>query len=230
MELCKFRSCIDITELGTWQSHFQLPLAKYCCWAAAGGPATELGIINALWPHVEEERTNSMEDPSINPAGKKVQVSVCFFLPHHLTHGVWTCHSEIQDHLSRAHFCDLFSIQKNVLFFTSWQILGWELRRESRAVYRGWQSSLLSLDLQEYYKGFIGVILPHSKHLVLCYNQENEGNSKEITYESTQGVSFESKGKTYISMRRIPCFGLKFKKTFSEEIEASIEFPSFHIF
>lgn len=72
MEFAGFRSCTDITEPGAWESHFQLPLAKCLCWGAAKGAATELGIISALWLHVKEERTNSVADPSINPAGKKV--------------------------------------------------------------------------------------------------------------------------------------------------------------
>lgn len=71
MEFTKFGNSTD-TELGTWESNFQLPQAKSFCWAAAKGSATELGIIGALCPHVKEERTNSMVDASTNPAGKKV--------------------------------------------------------------------------------------------------------------------------------------------------------------
>lgn len=65
MEFVKFRSSTDVTDLGTCESHSQLPLAKCLCWVAAEGTSTELGITSALQPCANEERTNSMADPSI---------------------------------------------------------------------------------------------------------------------------------------------------------------------
>lgn len=77
-------------------------------------------------------------------------------------------HPERWDHLSRAQFCDLFSPQRGVLFSRSRQTLTREPSRGTRAVRRGWQYSLLSLDQQIYCKGCTGLILSHSKCLVLC--------------------------------------------------------------
>lgn len=84
MEFTKFGNYTD-TELGTWESNFQLPQAKCFCWTAARGTATELGIMSALCPQVKEERTNSIADSSTNPAGKKVWVFMWVLLPHHHT-------------------------------------------------------------------------------------------------------------------------------------------------
>lgn len=175
-----------------------------CCWGHCHWAGNNHYSLAACERGEKKQHGRSLYRPSWEKKSK----FPCVFLHHHLhlCLDILSHPERWESSFKRKVIC-FFPIQRNVLFFRSWQIPGWELRIRSRAVHGGWQSSLLTLDEQKYYKSFIGVILSHSKHLLLFY-LGNEGNTNEITYESTQGVSFENKGKTCLSMREIFCFGL----------------------
>lgn len=157
---------LNLEELGT-VSHFQLPLAKCFCWAAAEGSDSELGITNALWLRVREERTNSMKILLWAQMRKRCR-SVCVFsfLIIAYRSGNFLSSWEKGSPLKGTVLWFSFHWNEYSVFQGAANTL-WDPSRGRRAVDEVWQTSLPNLHQQKHYKVFIEPLLPHPK-LVLC--------------------------------------------------------------